>query len=99
MEGQEVRLFQKLRPPLPMIPMLKPVDPASSVEDEQQKYKESLMQEVHTQEVLMLQCSKALSICRTTREFYASVEHAEAERGLLLSSKCFTIITAVSWLG
>jgi hypothetical protein len=82
-----------------MIPLLKPVEPACSVEGEQEKYKESLMQEVHTQKVLMLQCSKALSICKTTREFHASVEHAEAERALLLSSECVCIITADSWFG
>jgi hypothetical protein len=71
-----------------MVPLLKPAD---SVEDEHQEYKESLMQEVHTQKVLMLQCSKALTICKNTWEFHASMEHAEAERGLLLSSECVTI--------
>ncbi|XP_023705185.1 anillin isoform X2 [Cryptotermes secundus] len=80
---------QKLKTPLPTIPILKPADTAAaatSLEDEQQKYKESLRRELYTQKVLMLQCSKALSICKTTREFHASVEHVEAERGLLLSS-------------
>jgi hypothetical protein len=68
--------------------MLKPEETvaATALEDEQQKYKESLLQEVYAQKVLMSQCSKALSICKTTREFRASVEHVEAERGLLLSS-------------
>ena len=46
------------------------------------------MQEIYTQKVLMLQCSKAVSICKTTCEFRASVERVEAERGLLLSSEC-----------
>jgi hypothetical protein len=75
-----------------MIPILEPeepVAPASPLEDAQ-KYKESVMQEIYTQKVLMLQCSKAVNICKTTGEFRASVERVEAERGLLLSSECIT---------
>ncbi|XP_023705186.1 anillin isoform X3 [Cryptotermes secundus] len=88
-EGDAEHCTEKLKTPLPTIPILKPADTAAaatSLEDEQQKYKESLRRELYTQKVLMLQCSKALSICKTTREFHASVEHVEAERGLLLSS-------------
>jgi hypothetical protein len=80
-----------------MIPLLKPVEPAAattSLEDEQQKYKESLRRQLYTQKVHMLQCSKALGICKTTLEFHASVEHVEAERGLLLSSECITSFTS-----
>jgi hypothetical protein len=84
-----------------VIPILKPVDhdASTSLEDDQQKYKESLKRELYTQKVLMLQCSKALSICNTTWEFYASVEHAEAERGLLLSGKCITNFILHIWFG
>ena len=83
-------MLQKLKPTLPMIPILETEEPVPAVcplEDAQEKYKESVMQEIYTQKVLMLQYSKAVSICMTTCEFRASVERVEAERGLLLSSE------------
>jgi hypothetical protein len=76
-----------------MIPILKPEEPVAAacpLADAQEKYKESLMQDVYTQKVLMLQCSKAVSICKTNWEFHASLQRVEAERGLLLSSECIT---------
>ena len=90
-------MSQKLEPTLPMIPIMEPEEPVAAacpLEDSQEKYKESVMQEIYTQKVLMLQCSKAVSICKTTSEFHASVERVEAERGLLLSSECITNCTA-----
>ena len=86
-------MLQKLKPTLPIKPILEheePVAAACPLEDAQEKYKESVLQEIYTQKVLMLQCSKAVSICKTTYEFHASVERVEAERGLLLSSECVT---------
>ena len=86
-------MLQKLKPTLPMTPILEPEEPiaaACPLEDAHEKYKESVLQEIYTQKVLMLQCSKAVSICKTTCEFRASVERVEAERGLLLSSECVT---------
>ncbi|XP_069682002.1 anillin-like isoform X2 [Periplaneta americana] len=76
---------QKLRPVLPMI-MKEPTVLSTPKEERERKYKELLVQEVYSQKVLMAQCSKALGICKNTREFYASIEHVEAERGLLLAS-------------
>jgi hypothetical protein len=76
-----------------MIPILEPEEPVAAacpLEDAQEKYKESVMKEIYTQKVLMLQYSKAVSICMTAWEFRASVERVEAERGLLLSSECIT---------
>jgi hypothetical protein len=86
-------VFQKLKPTLPVIPILEPKEPVAAVcplEDAQEKYKESVMQELYTQKAHMLQCSKAVSICKATCEFRASVERVEAERGLLLSSESIT---------
>jgi hypothetical protein len=85
-----------------MIPILEPeepVDAACPLEDAQEKYKESVMQEIYTQKILMLQCSKAVSICMTTCEFRASVERVEAERGLLLASECIMNFIAGILLG
>ena len=82
-----------MNPTLPMTPILEPEEPVAAtcpLEDAQEKYKESVLQEIYTQKVLMLQCSKAVTICKTSCEFHASVERVEAERGLLLSSECVT---------
>ena len=76
-----------------MVPILEPEEPVTAacpLEDAQEKYKESVMQEIYTQTVLMLQFRKAVSFCMTTCGFRASVERVEAERGLLLSSECIT---------
>jgi hypothetical protein len=73
-----------------MVPILEPEESVVAVcplEDAQEKYKESVMQELYTQNVHMLQCSTAVSICKATCEFHTSVERVEAERGLLLSSE------------
>jgi len=95
-------VLQKLKPTLPIKPILEheePVAAACPLEDAQEKYKESVLQEIYTQKVLMLQCSKAVSICKTTCEFHASVERVEAERGLLLSSECVTNFIADIFFG
>ena len=93
MEDWTRGVLQKLKPTLPVVPILVPEEPVAAacpLQDTHEKYKESVMQEVYIQKVLMLQCSKAVSMCKTTWKFHASVEHVEAERGLLLSSECIT---------
>jgi hypothetical protein len=84
-----------------MIPILEPEEPvaAACTLEDAQKYKESVMQEMYTQQVLIMQCSKAVNICKTSWEFRASVERVEAERGLLLSSECITNFIADIWFG
>lgn len=54
----------------------------------------NLMQESIIQYQIMYQTSKALHFCQKTKEFSSSVELVEAERLLLLSSKCRSIYIA-----
>lgn len=50
---------------------------------------DELMRETLVQYQIMCQASKALQYCQSTKEFISSLEHIEAERLLLLSSKFF----------
>lgn len=58
---------------------------------------EELLQQAALQYEAMQQLSKALTVCRNTKEFASSEEQIEAERLLLLASKFFAFIIQFPW--
>lgn len=55
--------------------------------DVEEKIRE-LTEEVNKQQLVISQTSQALNLCNSTLEFTGSTEQVEAEKILLLASKC-----------